>query len=368
MKKVLAFFIFIILTASVFAQSPEKMSYQAVIRDTGDNLVTSQSVGIQISIVQDFVDGTIVYVERHFLSTNTNGLVSLEIGTGTIVLGDFANIDWSDGPFFIKTETDLDGGASYTISGTSQLVSVPYALHAKTAENVPSGTQTGEMQYWNGSEWVTVPAGNEGQVLTFTGDVPTWITTVGMGDVPNPTTGKIWMDRNLGASQVAASSSDINAYGDLYQWGRATDGHEIRTSGTSSTLSTSNTPGHGNFILSPDSPYDWLSPQNDNLWQGVNGTNNPCPSGYRLPTEAEWNAERQSWSSNDAAGAFTSPLKLPLVGFRSGTIGSLINEGGRCWSSTVAGTNSRSLYFVSNDAGMGNYSRSFGGSVRCIKD
>jgi hypothetical protein len=126
--------------------------------------------------------------------------------------------------------------------------------------------------------------------------------------------GKCWLDRNLGATRVAQSTTDAEAYGHLYQWGRGTDGHQIRTSGTTSTLSGSNTPGHGNFILAPNSPYDWRSPQNDNLWQGVNGINNPCPAGYRLPTEAEWNAERQSWSSNNAAGAFASPLKLPVAG------------------------------------------------------
>jgi hypothetical protein len=124
------------------------------------------------------------------------------------------------------------------------------------------------------------------------------------------------MDRNLGASRAATSSTDAEAYGDLYQWGRAADGHQKRTSGTTSTLSNSDTPGHGNFILAPNSPYDWRSPQNNNLWQGVNGTNNPCPAGYRLPTEAELNAERLSWSSNNAAGAFASPLKLPVAGYR----------------------------------------------------
>ncbi len=99
-------------------------------------------------------------------------------------------------------------------------------------------------------------------------------------DVTNATTGKTWMDRNLGAIQAATSSTTEYAYGDLYQWGRGTDGHQIRTSTTSSTLSSSDTPGHGNFILMGGSPYDWRSPQNTNLWQGVSGVNNPCPSGY----------------------------------------------------------------------------------------
>ncbi|MCP4596812.1 FISUMP domain-containing protein, partial [Neptuniibacter sp.] len=122
--------------------------------------------------------------------------------------------------------------------------------------------------------------------------------------------GKTWMDRNLGASQVATSSTDVAAYGDLYQWGRVTDGHEKRTSSTTSTLSSSDTPGHGYFITSNSSPYDWRSPKNDMLWQGVNGINNPCPGGYRLPTKAEWEDEIGDWISPDAAGAFASPLKL----------------------------------------------------------
>jgi uncharacterized protein (TIGR02145 family) len=178
------------------------------------------------------------------------------------------------------------------------------------------------------------------------------------------------MDRNLGATQVAASSTDANAYGDLYQWGRAADGHQSRTSGTTSTLSSSDTPGHGDFITTAGSPYDWRSPQNDNLWQGVNGTNNPCPSGYRLPTEAEWEAERTSWSSNNAAGAFDSPLKLPLAGYRGFSSGSLNGVGsyGRYWSSTVDASNSQRLYFDSSNAGMLSYSRAYGYSVRCLKD
>ena len=188
--------------------------------------------------------------------------------------------------------------------------------------------------------------------------------------VTNPATGKVWMDRNLGASQVADSSTDANAYGDLYQWGRAADGHQIRTSDTTSTLATSDTPGHGNFITSGSSPYDWRNPQNDNLWQGVGGTNNPCPSGYRLPTVAEWETERTSWGSNDAAGAFASPLKLPVAGGRSYSGGSLgsVGSSGLYWSSTVDGTNARNLNFSSSNAAISSGYRAGGFSVRCLKD
>src|SRR6056297_1375400 len=151
MKKIVTFLgtiaIWTLLTAGLFqpqqacAQTPEKMSYQAVIRDSDDNLIVNTSVGMQISILEGSASGTEVYVERQFPTTNNNGLVSIEIGSSdaTIVSGDFTTIDWSTGIYFIKTETDLNGGSSYTITGTSQLLSVPYALHAKTAETVSGG-------------------------------------------------------------------------------------------------------------------------------------------------------------------------------------------------------------------------------------
>jgi uncharacterized protein (TIGR02145 family) len=193
-----------------------------------------------------------------------------------------------------------------------------------------------------------------------------------IGVVTNPTTTKIWMDRNLGATQVATSSTDAAAYGDLYQWGRGADGHQIRTSATTTTLSSSNQPGNGSFILEPSnsSPYDWRSPQNTNLWQGVAGVNNPCPSGFRLPTAAELDAERLSWTSNDAVGAFASPLKLTKGGYRNFTDGSIAGLGssGYYWSSTVNSTDSRSLTIGSVAVVTSFDRRAYGNSVRCIKD
>jgi uncharacterized protein (TIGR02145 family) len=191
-------------------------------------------------------------------------------------------------------------------------------------------------------------------------------------DVTNPVTGKTWMDRDLGASRVAQSSTDAQAYGDLYQWGRFADGHQCWNLGTTSTLSSSDTPGHSNFILSysPNSPYDWRSPQNNNLWQGVNGINNPCPSGYRLPTEAELNAERLSWSSNDPTGAINSPLKLVLAGYRRSGNGARdqAHTKGYYWTANVDGTFARALRIYYRNAYMYTGSRATGFSVRCIKD
>lgn len=194
------------------------------------------------------------------------------------------------------------------------------------------------------------------------------------GTVLNTTTNECWLDRNLGATQVATSSTDSLAYGDLYQWGRLADGHQIRTSITTSTLATSDIPGHNNFITNISSPWDWRNPQNNNLWQGVDGINNPCPSGWRIPTEAEWEAERGSWSSNDSIGAFASPLKLTVAGVRD-NYGGVVNVGsyGYCWSSSISvgsymessllqfGSSESTTYMTSNV-------RVYAFSVRCIKD
>jgi uncharacterized protein (TIGR02145 family) len=179
------------------------------------------------------------------------------------------------------------------------------------------------------------------------------------------------MNKNLGASQVATNSTDPLAYGDLYQWGRLKDGHEKRTSGTTSTLSSTNTPGHGDFITTTSSQSDWRLSINNNLWQGVSGTNNPCPSGYRLPTQAELNAERLTWVSNNVAGAFASPLKWVAAGARNknGTMNT--TNKGYYWSSNVSGLDARSLRIFSANANIyGGIIPNRGGgfSIRCIKN
>lgn len=137
MKKniLLAVFCLILSTIS-FAQVPQKMSYQAVVRGSDNNLVTNHQVAMRVSILQGSVDGTAVYTETHSATTNANGLLTIEIGDGTSN-DDFTAINWANGPFFVKTETDVNGGDDYDIIGVSQLLSVPYAMYAQTAGNMP---------------------------------------------------------------------------------------------------------------------------------------------------------------------------------------------------------------------------------------
>jgi uncharacterized protein (TIGR02145 family) len=227
---------------------------------------------------------------------------------------------------------------------------------------------------FNGTAWMGMGGGGSNCTCNCaaappSASFPCGGTVIPIVDVTNPTTGETWMDRNLGASQVATSSTDAAAYGDLYQWGRCSDGHEKRTSGTTSTLSVLDTPGHGDFITTSGGTNDWRSPQNNSLWQGVAGINNPCPTGYRIPTEPELDAERVSWASNDAAGAFASPLKLSAGGYRLG-VGFLssVATRGYYWSSTFGPTTAIYLEFGSSFAFMNSANRSNGFSVRCIKD
>jgi uncharacterized protein (TIGR02145 family) len=183
-------------------------------------------------------------------------------------------------------------------------------------------------------------------------------------------TGKTWMDRNLGAAEVAASSTDPASYGDLYQWGRAADGHEKRTSVITAGPVAAGSEG-ANFITSNVAPYDWLSTKDDTRWGATKTAHDPCPTGYRLPTEVELDAERLLFSTNNASGAHAYALKLPAAGFRYYHNGTVSDEGilGCYWSSTAAtGGGGRELFFNNNSAGGRTENRANGYSVRCIKE
>ncbi|MEK0441059.1 MAG: hypothetical protein RL403_37 [Bacteroidota bacterium] len=197
-------------------------------------------------------------------------------------------------------------------------------------------------------------------------------------EVTSPVTGKKWMDRNLGAERVATSSTDALSYGDLYQWGRGADGHQCRLSGTRNGPSSLNQPGHGDFLVIQTSSVsdDWRSDQNNALWQGLGGINNPCPQGFRIPTKQEFINE----NINSGVEAFNSVLKLPYAGWRDqlGVIsaeslaGSTLVPYGFAWTSTVSGGSStndaEAFAYYSTRAFENPYARARGYSVRCIKN
>jgi hypothetical protein len=165
MKKITTILIALFCSLTLWAQSPQKMSYQAVIRNSNDSLITNAPIGMRISILQGSASGTAVYVETHTTTSNANALITVEIGDGTAVTGTFAAIDWSNGPYFIKTETDPAGGSAYSIIGSSELLSVPYALFSANgtpgpagvgiANTVDNGDGTFTLNYSDGSSFTT---------------------------------------------------------------------------------------------------------------------------------------------------------------------------------------------------------------------
>jgi uncharacterized protein (TIGR02145 family) len=267
--------------------------------------------------------------------------------------------------------TDATGTGSTAISGATAktyTVASPVALGKYVAFGVTPVSSDGK----TGSEVIS-----------------TWVLITPDGtlavDITSPS-GRIWMDRNLGATQAATSSTDYQAYGSLYQWCRAVDGHQLinwtsSTTGTpvnttTATLSSSTTPGHSLFITHGSGTFDWLSTQQTDgslWWNGTTaGANSPCPSGYHVPTSAEWNTELALFSSNggaNATGAYTL-LKLTLAGYRYENSGSFLNTGsyGFYWTNTVSGGSA--VYFGIGSLSAATISgyRAAGLSVRCLKN
>ena len=181
---------------------------------------------------------------------------------------------------------------------------------------------------------------------------------------------KIWMAYNLGATAPATSSTDITQYGDLYQWGRRTDGHEKFNSPLTTTLSSTDDPNHDKFITVTVTPYDWRSTANDALWQGAGGANNPCPAGFRIPTLQEWEDEFTASNIVDPATAYNSVLKLPLARYRQHRTGSYVSgTDSYYWTSDIdPNTYPYNIKISVNGNGTRSTYRGFGLSVRCIQD
>ncbi len=153
-KILLSFVVIATLSFSSFGQAPEGFKYQAVVRDAGNVILNNQAVGMRMTIRQGAIGGTTVYSETFSTTTNAYGIVNLEIGNGTLAAGNFTSIDWANGPFFMETAVDVTGGINYSVMGTSQLMSVPYALYAKTSGSSTPGPQ--------GPQGIQGPAGNDG--------------------------------------------------------------------------------------------------------------------------------------------------------------------------------------------------------------
>ncbi|MDX9749180.1 MAG: FISUMP domain-containing protein [Paludibacter sp.] len=337
--------------------------------------VNGNGKGSYTSTLSNLKSGTQYYVRAYATNSRGTAYGNEHIFNSSIGLPELSTIEISE----MSTSTAKsggiithDGGAEITSRGVvwSTTQDPTIDLSTKTSDGSGTGLFTSSITGLSAVTTYYVRAYATNSAGTAYGNQVSFRTrsVLTTSTITSPT-GKVWMDRNLGASRVATSSTDDQAYGDLYQWGRGTDGHEKRSSQTTSSLSSSDTPGHGNFITVSSGNYDWRSPQNNNLWQGENGINNPCPEGFRVPTAAEWEAERAYWSSYSSAGAFASPLKLPVAGSRNYSSGWLkLDSFGFYWSVTVSGKDTQSLLFDGGNAYMYYNRRAYGFSVRCIKD
>ncbi len=335
----------------------------------GSFTITSTSTGTSIGTYSATITGLTAgstYQVKTF-ATNSAGTVYATLPT-SFTTPNYATLDATYSATNITGTTaesggnvTADGGATVTERGLVWGTSSGSATYSVTISS-GTGTFTGTLTGLSGGNtyfvrsFATNSVGTKyGAESSFSTVIPT-VTSAG---------GKIWMDRNLGATSVATSATDASSFGGLYQWGRGTDGHQLRNASILGNISNTDTPGNNKFIKGAD----WRSPKNDNLWQGITGTNNPCPSGFRLPTKAEWETEFQSWSNRNEAGAFASPLKLPSAGYRDFGDGSIsYTFYHRYWTSTTNGDEAESVIYDSGWIGASTQKRGNGMNCRCIKN
>ena len=358
MKKLFVLIMLVAYNICAFSQVPEKMSYQAVIRNANNVLIANQEIGMRISILQGSATGTPVFVETHTPNTNANGLVTIEIGGGTPVSGTFAAIDWSAGSYFVKTEIDPGGGTAYTITGTNQLLSVPYSLYAKT-----SGTSTESIDL---KRQIKILEDNLIEAGTYKlPDIDgNQYNVVKIGT-------QVWMKENLKTTKF-------------------NDGTDIPYAPDSSILidNTTTSPFYSFYTsgLEYGAYYNWYSVNTGKL----------CPIGWHVPSGKEWKTLTDYLGGDTVAGVKLiatdywleepEPSNINESGFTALPAGGLIlrtydvyqwpvflnwNFIGQWWTSEK--TNESALTFMLTFDGsfsMTDYSigLNFGLSVRCIRD
>ena len=346
---------------------PQKMSYQAVIRNASSELVKNSPVGMKISILKYTSTGTAVYVETQTPTTNANGLIAVEIGGGITVTGTFAGIDWSTGVYFIKTETDPAGGTNYTIEGVSQILSVPYALYSKTAKNAIDADLR---QYVEGLE--------------------NRISNLEEFNIKG-----IWFNPSL----TYGSVSDIegNVYKTIQIGTQTWMAENLKTTILNSGQSIANVSVFLDWTGLPAPAYCWYNNDEANKntygalynWYTVN-TNHLCPNGWHVPTNTQWTTLITYLGGESVAGGKLKEVNTahwvsPNTGATNETGFTALPGGERgimkidfanignnagWWSSTMEKTYAifRSISNINGSVIQGSNDWNVGRSVRCLKD
>lgn len=369
MRKIITILLLLNEILSVFypfqtsSQIPQKMNYQAIIRDSSNQVIPNQKIGMRISILQDSVNGNAVYVETQNPVTNTNGLMTIKIGGGSVISGKFSDIDWSVGQFFLQTETDPAGGTNYSITGTQQLLSVPFAFCAGNIilnkTNRPFEMYIKDDGTLMGLPKISVekPYGLSPTLTDADGNV---YATVRIGT-------QIWMAENLKSTKYRDSTiiplvtNDsvwvaLNAPG--YCWSRNDSLNYGKVYGALYNWYTANT--------AKLCPLGWHVP-NDNDWIALNSYLGFMQGG-RLKESGSTH-----WQLPNTDAVNDSKFTALPAGCRVSYDGTFSNIGnyGYWWSATEnseTAANSWFLYYDLSIISTNNFGKQTGYSVRCIKD
>jgi uncharacterized protein (TIGR02145 family) len=388
MKKLISIIVWTVLPMMILAQAPGRISFQAIVRDENNDLMTDKNIGIEITITAGSESGHIVFHEVHEAVTNFLGIVNLEIGSGTIIYGNLALIKWNMGPFYIKTGIDPAGGTSYTLHSVSELTSVPFVFYANAAEKVNAPLT--EIQ-------------NLARVLAF-GD------SAGMQikDVTDPTDDDDVVTLNylnglfLTLWDTLRSTQAADIEGNRYLTVRIRDklwmAENLRTGtyndGTPIPLVT----GDIDWSTMTTPAYCWYDNSDPNTysakvygalynWYAVN-TEQLCPQNWRVPGNTDWNelfeflggtAEAggklkengsKHWLVSDNMGTNDIQFNALPGGYRTDAFFS-IGKFGKFWSSnetSVSSANSVSMVNTSGRADLIPAAKKNGISVRCVRD
>jgi uncharacterized protein (TIGR02145 family) len=372
-----------LLSLNMIAQAPQKMSYQVVIRNSSDALVANQQVGMRVSILKDSENGTSVYSETHNVNTNQNGLVSIAIGGGNVLSGDFSKINWGSGIYFVKTETDIKGGTNYSISGTSQMLSVPYALYALNSQPGPKGDKGdqgvpgkiqnmkvslfGDTLYYSDDKFIIIPDISSSNNI-FKGDL---ITDVDGNAYKTVTIGsQTWMAENLKTTKYNDGTAISNI--------------------------------KDNNLWKSDTLGAWCYYQNDSTLNTIYGKlynvytlkyndKSVCPTGWHVPTLNEWTILSDYLGGNSVSGGklkeksdtywknVSSNVTLNTNTFFDVLPGgsrntnfdvdfSGLNNGARFLSNNYQKGYTGIILFLIESTSMLTSVFNYSGSIRCVKD
>ncbi len=389
MRKVFTLIAFLAVGIMLHGQAPAKMNYQAVVRNAQNQLAADRQITVRISVLKGSAEGSVVFEETHSVTTNANGLFTIDIGSGTPVNGMFSAIDWSHGPYFLRTEIDPEGGFSYTISGTSMILSVPYALYANKADSIIGGIP--EKQGLS-------------DVLAISNSAASQIRNVSPPTDARDAATKAYVD-SLQALTVEILSKagffvkdiDGNFYSKVVIGTQTWLGSDLKTSRLNDGTRIAKVEDNNQWDSTDAPAYCWYN--NDSAFASVSlgalynwrtvETGKVCPVGWHVADSADWKkmidflggmavaggklkeAGTAHWTTPNTGANNSSGFGARGGGFREpGGDFKQLNASGNWWTSTANVNEALADYyfmvFDQRTVQTGAYSKAGGLSIRCV--